>query len=163
MAGMAKVEIIGNIGRDAEIKYMEDGTATTKFTVAVTPPRYGNKEPVTQWFFCTMWGKRGETLSQYLLKGTNVYVDGQLTVRTYTSQADGETKVSVDVRVNEVVLMGKKGDNEGGQRGSFGAGEGFSSDQRPAFGGGTAPKGKPDTKPSGFPEDTEWLSELGPF
>lgn len=149
MSGMLKVVAIGNIGRDAEMKFLEDGTPLSAFTVAVNEPKFGNKEPETKWLRCTIFGKRAEALNQYLLKGTSVYVEGSLTIRKYTGN-DGTMNVSTDVRVNEITLLGKKGDNAGGEPGSFasGSGGGFSSGDKPAFGGGSAPKGPPATKPS---------------
>lgn len=147
MSGMIKVVAIGNVGRDAEMKFLEDGTPLSSFSVAVNEPKFGNKEPETKWLRCTIFGKRAESLNQYLLKGTSVYIEGGLNVRKYTGN-DGTVNVSTDVRVNEITLLGKKGDNAGGEPGSFASGGGFASGEKPAFGGGTAPKGPPATKPS---------------
>lgn len=94
----------GNLGRDAETRYTPSGEAVVNFTVAVTSG-YGDKA-ITTWVNCNLWGKRGEAVSKFLLKGQQVGVSGELTNRPY--QKDGIEKYSLEVRVNDVTLLGKK-------------------------------------------------------
>lgn len=109
----------GNLGRDAEVRATQGG-GVCSFSVAVE--QRVKQEKKTTWVRCSMWGKRGETLSQYLTKGTRVAVAGELTLREY------EGKTSLECRVSEVTLLG------GGQRneppeprpGPASAGGGFS-------------------------------------
>lgn len=97
---MNSIVIAGRIGKDAEQKYTDSGESVVNFSVAVSKGK--NKE--TQWFRCALWGKYGETLFNYLTKGTSVAVQGELSARTYTSQ--GKSGVSLDVNARQVTLLG---------------------------------------------------------
>ncbi len=94
--------IAGKIGKDAEIKYLPDGTAVANFSIA---DDQGRTKP-TIWWRCQLFGKRAESLAQYLVKGVSVTVSGQITEREY--QKDGATLKAQDVRVNDVALQGSK-------------------------------------------------------
>jgi single-strand DNA-binding protein len=101
------------IGKDCETRYTNAGDAIVNFTAAVQSG-YGDKE-VTTWVNCSMFGKRGEAVSPYLLKGTQIAVSGELTNRKYTDKS-GNEKYSLDVRVNDVTLLGgKKEDQQSAQ------------------------------------------------
>jgi single-strand DNA-binding protein len=95
----------GNIGRDAETRFTPAGDEVTGFSVAVKAG-YGDKATTT-WVNCNIWGKRGETLAQYLVKGALVGVSGECSLREYQDR-DGQKKASLDVRVNDVTLLGKR-------------------------------------------------------
>lgn len=94
----------GNLGRDAEVRYTADSTAITSFSVAVKSG-YGDREATT-WVNCTMWGDRGVKVQPFLMKGQLVGVSGEACLRQYDK--DGETRYSMDLRVNDVTLLGKK-------------------------------------------------------
>lgn len=94
---MITTTVTGNIGQDAQQK-----GDWAEFTVASTDKVKGEK--VTTWVRCSIWGKRGASLLPYLTKGTRVCVVGTLTARAYTSQ--GEARVGLDVRVDQIDLMG---------------------------------------------------------
>lgn len=93
----------GRIGKDCETRYTPGGDAITSFSVAVSSG-YGDKEK-TSWANCAMFGKRGEVVAQYLVKGTQVAISGELTNREYTDK-DGNKRYSLDVRVNDLTLLG---------------------------------------------------------
>ena len=93
------------MGRDCETKFAPSGDAVTSFSVAVKSG-YGEKES-TIWANCAIWGKRGESVAPYLLKGQLVGLVGELNVREYDKK-DGTKGHSVDVRVNDLTLLGKK-------------------------------------------------------
>jgi single-strand DNA-binding protein len=113
--------LAGNIGNDAELKAIPNGTVC-EFSVASSRKDKGGKE-TTQWVRCSLFGKRGEALQKYLTKGSRVTVIGELQVRQYDKK-DGGTGVSVEIRASEVALMG------GGQRnGGSGGGGSFDSPQ----------------------------------
>ena len=95
----------GNIGNDAETRHIPSGEAVVGFNVAVKSG-YGDKA-VTTWVRCAIWGKRGEAVAPYLLKGQLVGVSGELSAREWQNK-DGQTKTSIEVRVNDVQLLGKK-------------------------------------------------------
>lgn len=95
---MKNITIAGNIGKDAETRTTGDGDKVTGWSVAVED-RTG-KEKRTLWFDCSLWGKRGESLAQYLTKGGKVSVAGELSTR------DHEGKTYLTVRADQVTLLG---------------------------------------------------------
>lgn len=97
----------GNLGRDAETKFVGE-SSVTEFSVAVKSG-YGDKES-TAWPRCQMWGTRGEKVAQYLVKGQLVGVSGELSMREYDKKDGSGKGYSLDVRVNDLTLLGKKGD-----------------------------------------------------
>ncbi len=102
---MKTITIAGNIGKSAETRSTQNGDKVTNWTVAVED-RQG-QEKRTIWFDCTLWGKRGESLAQYITKGGKIAVAGELSTREH------EGKTYLQVRVDQVSLMGG---NTGGQR-----------------------------------------------
>lgn len=104
---MNVITVAGSLGRDAELKYLQNGDAVTNFSVADSA---GRDKP-TIWWSCQLFGKRAESLSQYLKKGQSVTVSGSVTEREWTDK-DGNTKKSMNVRVNEVALMGGRREEE---------------------------------------------------
>ena len=102
----------GRLGRDSEVKYIPSGTAVLEFSLAVDTG-FGDKKS-SFWMKCAMFGDRGQKLSQYLLKGQQVIVSGEFSPREYQA-GDGTTKVSLELRVNSVELVGGK-QQDGGQR-----------------------------------------------
>lgn len=104
---MNNLNAIGNVGKDAELKYTAKGDPICNFSFALTSG-YGEKQ-VTTWVNCALFGKRAETLAPMLLKGTKIGIEGQLTNRPYTSK-DGTEKLSLELRVNDVTLLGSKSD-----------------------------------------------------
>lgn len=130
MGSVNKVILVGNLGRDAELRYTPGGTAVSKFSVATTETwndKSGQRQERTEWHNIDLWGKQAETLTEYLVKGKQVYVEGRLQTDEYTDK-DGVKRKSTRVRSDRVVLLGG-----GGGRG--GASMGRSSDSM----GGQAP------------------------
>ena len=97
----------GNLGQNAETRYTPDGTAIVSFSVAVKSG-YGDKEKTT-WARCAMFGRRGEAVAQYLTKGQLVAVSGEVTLRDWTDR-DGVKRASLEVRVNDLTLLGSHED-----------------------------------------------------
>lgn len=102
---MNKISLTGRLAADAEVRSTNNGDSITGFRVA-SDVGFGDKK-TTNWFACTIFGKRGEALSQYLTKGQQVTVFGQLTLREWTNK-DGVKQLSPDVRVDEIELQGGK-------------------------------------------------------
>lgn len=98
----------GNLGRDAEQRFTQDGTSVVSFSVAVKAG-YGDKES-TAWPKCAIFGKRGEGVLPYLVKGQLVGVTGELAMREYDKKDGSGKGYSLEVRVNDLTLLGKKGD-----------------------------------------------------
>jgi single-strand DNA-binding protein len=106
---MNVLSFTGGLGRDCETRFTAKGDAVTSFSVALSSG-YGDSK-LTTWMNCTIFGKRGESLAPYLLKGAQVAISGEFAARPYTNKA-GEEKLSLDVRVNDVTLMGGKQGNQ---------------------------------------------------
>lgn len=99
---MNSITIAGQLGRDAEVRYLPDGKPVVNFSVADSQ----GKDKDTIWWRCTMWGDRGPKLAEYLTKGQAVTVSGVVTEREY--QKDGVSHKAMDIRVNDVALQGGK-------------------------------------------------------
>jgi single-strand DNA-binding protein len=124
MAGLCKVIVIGNLGRDPEKRYTQDGRPVTRFSVAATTRRRerdGEWADHTEWFSVTVFGRQAETLAERVNKGTRVYVEGRLESRQYESQ-NGNKGFSLDVVANEVVVLDTRQRDGNGDFGQ-GAGE----------------------------------------
>lgn len=104
---MNVITVAGQLGRDAEIKYLADGSPVCSFSVA---DQQGKEKP-TIWWNCGLFGKRAESLSQYLTKGQPVTVTGQITEREWTDK-EGNKRKSQDIRVNEIALQGGRKQEE---------------------------------------------------
>jgi single-strand DNA-binding protein len=130
MAGLCKVIVIGNLGRDPEKRYTQNGQPVTRFSVAATTRRRerdGEWADHTEWFSVTVFGRQAETLAERLTKGTRVYVEGRLESRQYETQNGGKG-FSLDVVANEVIPLDTRQRGEG----DFGGGEEESASPAPA-------------------------------
>lgn len=113
------ITLVGNLGRDPEMRYTPSGQAVTNFSVAVNERwsgQDGEKHERTIWVRCAAWGRTAEVANEYLKKGRQVMVVGRLTAdhetggpRTFTRQ-DGTVGASYEVTVNRLVLLGSRGD-----------------------------------------------------
>jgi len=123
MGSVNKVILVGNLGRDAELRYTPGGAAVAKFSLATTETwndKSGQKQERTEWHNIDIWGKQAETLTEYLRKGKQVYVEGRLQTDEYTDK-EGNKRKSTKVRCDRVVLLGGGGGRGGGMsRGSTG-------------------------------------------
>lgn len=91
------VTLSGNLGRNADLKYTQKGTAVSNFSIAVTE-KFSSGDDKTHWFTCVLWGKLAEAVSQYLLKGAKVTVQGKLEVQEYEDkQGNKRSKTQVIV------------------------------------------------------------------
>ena len=104
---MNSVVIVGRAGQDPEIKYFESGKVKTTFSVAVSRWDYKTKEETTDWFNLELWDKTAEVAGEYVKKGTQVCVDGRLSVSKWNG-SDGEQRERFFIRVNSLRLLGKK-------------------------------------------------------
>src|SRR3954470_3306475 len=104
MAGVNRVTVIGNLGKDPETKFSSAGKAICKFSVAVNE-KYGDKEH-TEWFNVTVFDKQAEACGQYLAKGRQVYVEGRQ--RTSEYEKNGEKKFWTEVIADRVQFLGSK-------------------------------------------------------
>jgi single-strand DNA-binding protein len=134
--GLNKVMLIGNLGKDPEMKYTPSGMPVTTFSVAVSrswrTPEGENREE-TEWFRVVAWQKLAETCNEYLRKGMRVYIEGRLQTRKWTDQ-QGQERYTTEVVANEMVML--SGREEGGNMGGGGGGSRERGAAAPARGGG---------------------------
>jgi len=119
VAGLCKAIVVGNLGRDPEKRYTQDGRPVTRFSVAATTRRRerdGEWADHTEWFSVTVFGRQAETLSERLVKGTRVYVEGRLESRQYETQ-NGQKGFSLDIVANDVLILDSR-PREGGDFGN---------------------------------------------
>lgn len=165
-----KVILIGNLGKDAETKFTPSGAPVTRFSVATTrswkDQQTNDWKEETNWTNVVLW--RQESLSNYLIKGKQVYVEGRLQTRSYDDK-DGKKVYSTEVVAEEVILLGGRGGDgsgagqEGGFQGGYqpqqGGGGGRSGGGpqrgggRPPAGGGAGPQSGPEDDPFGVSDD----------
>ncbi len=105
-----KGTIVGNLGGDAEVRTTPAGKTVTNFSVADTVG-WGDKKK-TQWVRCNLWGDRGNKLSEYLKKGQQVVVFGEVSLNEYTAK-DGTVKHNLECNCDDIRLVGKRNDSGG--------------------------------------------------
>ena len=155
MASLSKVMIIGNLGRDPEMRYTPNGRPVTEFSVAVNQSTKnqatGEWVEATDWFRVTVWGDRAERTAEQLRKGNRVFVEGRFRTREFEGR-DGQKRLSLEVTADSVVsLEGRDRPGAGEDEGSFSA--------APSSGASGAPAVRP-TRPA--PADPNDLDDL-PF
>ena len=135
MAGVNKVILIGNLGRDPELRYTQSGQAVTNFSLATSEnwndKSSGERVERTEWHRIVAWGRTAELAAQYLSKGRTVYVEGRLQTREYEDR-DGIKRRVTEVVANNITFLGGRG-GDGGASSAPNAGDNEGS------GGGSPP------------------------
>ena len=111
--GLNKVQIIGHLGREPEMRYTPSGRPVTTFTVAVSRSWNtvdGERHNETEWFNVVAWGNLAEICKQYLTKGQQVYIEGRLQTRRWDDK-EGVKHTSVEVVANEMMMLGERRDH----------------------------------------------------
>ena len=144
--------IVGNLGRDPELRYTPQGTAVCHFSVATNERRRdkaGEQQDITTWFRVNAWGRQAENVSKYLSKGRRVYVQGRLHVEEWTDR-DGKARYTLEVNASDVQFLDSAADVEGipvrQSEQSAGA-----SAARAASGGGAARPSEPEIEDDEIP------------
>ncbi len=104
-----KVQLIGNLGNDPEVKVLENGTKLAKFSIATNEfykNAKGDRVQDTQWHNVVAWGKLAEIAENYLLKGKEVMVEGKLISRSYETK-EGQKRYVTEIRCNELLMLSK--------------------------------------------------------
>ena len=114
MAGVNKVILVGNLGKDPEVKYLDNGVAVANFSLATTE-NYKNKEgekvSQTEWHNIVLWRGLAEVAEKYLKKGANVYIEGKIKTRKWEDK-DGNTRYNTEILADNMTMLGKKPDEE---------------------------------------------------
>ncbi len=117
MGTVNRVILVGNLGRDAELRYTGGGTAVANFSLATTEvfkDKEGQRREETEWHRVSLMGKQAESVAEYLRKGKQIYVEGRLRTRQWDDK-EGNKRTTTEVIANRVVLLGSAGGG-GGQR-----------------------------------------------
>ena len=121
MGSVNKVILVGNLGRDAELRYTPGGAAVATLNMATTEiwnDKAGQRQEKTEWHRIVLWGKTAESLNEYLTKGKQIYVEGRLQTRQWDDK-DGNKRYTTEIRGDRIVLLGG---GSGGGRGASGGG-----------------------------------------
>src|ERR1700730_4367497 len=112
MGSVNKVILVGNLGRDAELRYTPTGAAVSTINMATTEvwnDKAGQRQEKTEWHRVVLWGKSAESLSEYLTKGKQIYVEGRLQTRQWDDK-DGNKRYTTEIRGDRIVLLGGRGE-----------------------------------------------------
>ena len=116
MASLNKIMIIGNLGRDPEMRYMPNGTPVTNFSVAsgrTYTTREGERREETEWFRVAAWNQLAETANQYLTKGQKVYVEGRLRSSEW-QENEGNTRHTNEIVASQIIFLDRPSASESG-------------------------------------------------
>ncbi|MBK8304350.1 MAG: single-stranded DNA-binding protein [Chloracidobacterium sp.] len=111
-----KIILVGNLGKDPELRYTPQGTAVCSFSMATNErkkDKSGEFQDVATWFKVTLWGNQAETASKYLAKGRQVYIEGRLRVEEWTDR-DNNARQSLEVNATDMQFLGGQERGEGG-------------------------------------------------
>jgi len=140
MAGRSlnKVQLIGHLGKDPEIKYTPQGTPVARITIATNErwkDKDGNWQDRTEWHNVVLWQRMAEIAGEYLKKGRQVFIEGRLQTRSWDDKQSGQKKYMTEVVANDMILLGGRGEGGGGEstgssRGAAASAGGNNFDQR---------------------------------
>jgi single-strand DNA-binding protein len=119
--GVNKVILLGNLGKDPEVKYTQSGMAIARFSLATTErakDKDGNWQDKTEWHSLVAFGRTAEVAGEYLKKGRTIYIEGALRTSSWDDKESGQKKYRTEVIVNDLVMVG--GQREGGEGGGGG-------------------------------------------
>lgn len=128
-----KVILVGNLGKDPELRYTPSGTAVVTFPLATTErykDRDGQRQEKTEWHNIVAWRQLAEICGKYLHKGKQVYIEGKIQTRSYDDR-DGNKRYMTEIVVDQMQMLGSRDDNQqGGGYGSSGSGAGGQDNRR---------------------------------
>jgi single-strand DNA-binding protein len=146
MAGKSlnRVELLGNVGKEIEVKYTPSGTAVAKFSLATNSSfkdKSGEWQQKTEWHNITCWARLAEIASEYLHKGDKVYIEGRLETSSWDDKQSGTKKYMTSIIVQDLILLGNKQPGDG----SAGDGRDRGFDQSRSAGGTAVTESNPIT------------------
>jgi single-strand DNA-binding protein len=146
-----KVILIGNLGRDPEVRSTPSGQPVASFSLATSrkwKDKTGNRQEETEWHNIVVWGKQAEIAGQYLKKGKQIYLEGRLQTRSWDDKQSGEKKYRTEVVCDNFQMLGSRGDMEGGGGGGYSGGGSYE-------GGGSGSSGASSGGYGGEPDDDD--------
>src|SRR5580704_7598742 len=144
--GVNKVFLLGNVGKDPEIRSTNGGMTIASFTLATADRRkdaQGNWSDTTEWHNLVAFQRTAEIVRDYVKKGTQLFIEGKIQTRSWEDKESGAKNYRTEILVNELSLLGKPG----------GGGEGGGSYSKPSSAGHSAPSGPPDFADQGITDD----------
>ena len=114
MAGVNKVILVGNLGKDPEVRYLDNGVAVANFSLATTENyknKAGDRVSQTEWHNIVLWRGLAEVAEKYLKKGASVYVEGKIKTRKWEDK-DGNTRYNTEILVDNMTMLGGKQDSK---------------------------------------------------
>jgi single-strand DNA-binding protein len=111
MGSVNKVILVGNLGKDAELRFTAGGAAVSTVTMATTEvwnDKQGQKQEKTEWHRIVLWGKQAESLQEYLVKGKQIYVEGRLQTRQWDDK-DGNKRYTTEIKADRITLLAAYG------------------------------------------------------
>lgn len=136
-----KIIVVGNLGRDPELRYTPQGVAVCSFSMATNEKRRdksGELQDITTWFKITLWRDKAETAAKYLTKGSTVYIEGRLRIEEWTDR-DNNNRYTLDVQATDMQFIGSRSDTVSSP-GEYSGGSAGYDDHEPSYSGG-APSG----------------------
>ena len=115
MSGVNKVILVGNLGKDPEVRYLEGNVPVAKFSLATTESyknKEGNRVEQTEWHNVVLWRGLAEIAEKYLRKGSSVYIEGKIRSRSWDDK-EGVKRYTTDIVAENMVMLGKKGEDSG--------------------------------------------------
>ena len=133
MGSVNKVILVGNLGRDAELRYTPGGAAVATLNLATTEvwnDRNNQRQEKTEWHRVVLWGKQAESLQEYLTKGKSIYVEGRLQTRQWDDK-DGNKRYTTEIKADRITLLGGGGGRGAGAERGGGASMGGGMEEPP--------------------------------
>lgn len=151
--GVNKVLLLGNVGKDPEIRSTAGGMTVASFSLATADRQkdaQGNWTDKTEWHNLVCFQRTAEIVRDYVKKGTQLFIEGKLQTRSWDDKESGQKKYKTEILVNELTLLGSKG--EGGGSSSSGSGSGYSKSNTASYDQRT-PASQPDYADVGITDD----------
>ncbi|RAU81487.1 single-stranded DNA-binding protein [Pontibacter arcticus] len=148
MASVNKVILLGNLGKDPEVRHLEGGVAVARFPIATSESfkdKAGNKQERTEWHNIVVWRGLAEVAEKYLKKGQSVYIEGK--IRTTSYEKDGQTRYNTEIVADNMTMLGGRSENGGGSSDVSSANNNYGSNQA------AAPSGKGSAFSNDEPDD----------
>ena len=123
MAGVNKVILVGNLGKDPEVRYLDNGVAVANFSLATTENyknKSGERVSQTEWHNIVLWRGLAEVAEKYLKKGASVYIEGKIKTRKWEDK-DGNTRYNTEILADNMTMLGSKQSHENSQSSASGS------------------------------------------